>query len=1847
MSRKTYLTVLSLCWLWLGFMVSPVGAQNGDCQVEAGSFASSQMCMANDQVMIAAMHKGDAVIPDGYQTLYVLTQGEELVIQNVSEEASFAVDALGLYTIHTLIYDPTTLDLGIVEAGVTTGVDVNGLLTQGGGDICAALDVAGAKFQFNSCELTCDAAAGSLAAVEGACLNNGVASITATVVEQPSIPEGFQRIYVLTEGEELVIQNVNDSPEFEVAEEGRYTIHTLIYDPNTLDLGVVEIGVTTGFDVNGLLVQGGGDICAALDVPGAAFNLEECPCDATAGTLTAVAGACLKDGTGAIEANIEEEPTIPEGYQRIYVLTQGEGLVIQNVSETPAFEVSEGGRFTIHTLIYDPNTLDLGIVEIGVTTGVDVNGLLVQGGGDICAALDVPGAAFDLEECPCDATAGTLAPVEGICLKNGMAFIEATVNDEPNIPAGFQFIYVLTQGEELVIQNVSETPSFNVTETGRFTIHTLVFDPNTLDLGIVELGVTTGVDVNGLLIQGGGDICAALDVPGAAFNLEECPCDATAGTLTPVDGACLDNGMAMIEATVEGEPNIPEGFQRLYVLTQGTELVIRGISENPLFEVAEPGVFTIHTLIYDPTGLDLSGVQIGTTTGFDVNGLLIQGGGNVCGALDVAGAAFDIEDCTCDASAGTLSPVDGACLKDGMATIEATIGDEPLIPDGFQRIYVLTQGEGLVIQNVSETPAFDVTEGGRFTIHTLIYDPNTLDLGIVEIGVTTGVDVNGLLIQGGGDICAALDVPGAAFDIEDCTCDASAGTLSPVDGACLKDGMATIEATIGDEPLIPDGFQRIYVLTQGEGLVIQNVSETPAFDVTEGGRFTIHTLIYDPNTLDLGIVEIGVTTGVDVNGLLIQGGGDICAALDVPGAAFDIEDCTCDASAGTLSPVDGACLKDGMATIEATIGDEPLIPDGFQRIYVLTQGEGLVIQNVSETPAFDVTEGGRFTIHTLIYDPNTLDLGIVEIGVTTGVDVNGLLIQGGGDICAALDVPGAAFDIEDCTCDASAGTLSPVDGACLKDGMATIEATIGDEPLIPDGFQRIYVLTQGEGLVIQNVSETPAFDVTEGGRFTIHTLIYDPNTLDLGIVEIGVTTGVDVNGLLIQGGGDICAALDVPGAAFDIEDCTCDASAGTLSPVDGACLKDGMATIEATIGDEPLIPDGFQRIYVLTQGEGLVIQNVSETPAFDVTEGGRFTIHTLIYDPNTLDLGIVEIGVTTGVDVNGLLIQGGGDICAALDVPGAAFDIEDCTSCEAVAGSLTPKNDPCLEHGEALLIADEVDAPSIPEGFEVLYVLTSGNGLVIENVNSHPRFKVFEEGLFTIHTLVYDPQTLDLGIVVPGETTGFDVNSLLVQGGGTICAALDVAGASFYIYDCEEGCIAAAGALAAIDQPCLEAGVATLAAERTSATNVPAGYETLYVLTTGDELVITGVNTEPSFEVTTLGSYTIHTLVYDPTTLDLNIVVPGETTGFDVNGLLIQGGGAICASLDVAGAAFDVEFNCEDICDADAGTLLTDSEDCLREGQATLVARHNYRPELPEGFEKIYVLTSGNDLVIQDVNAEPEFVVNSGGRFTIHTLVYDPATLDLSIVVPGETTGFDVNGLLKQGGGDICASLDVVGAPFFLGACNDSCGTGHGRLVLRRQDCLENGEATIEGKFLELPTIPDNSYITTFVLTKGEDLVIVDVNNRARFKVNEPGLYTIHTFVYDSTALDLGVVELGVTTGFDVYGLITPGGGDICAALDVVGLPFVVTECSEGINGLKIGPNPTTESVRLNFYDATDVERVLIEVVDPNGNIVKRIDAAGGNQAVKVDVSDVPPGIFMLRISYDGEERKIRKLIKQ
>ncbi len=127
---------------------------------------------------------------------------------------------------------------------------------------------------------------------------------------------------------------------------------------------------------------------------------------------------------------------------------------------------------------------------------------------------------------------------------------------------------------------------------------------------------------------------------------------------------------------------------------------------------------------------------------------------------------------SCDVDAGSLTPnPEMYCLVGTTVAISAVHTADPVIPSGYNLIYILTSGSDLLIRDASPTPNFVISLPDNYTIHTLVYDPNTLDLGIINLGTTTGFDINDLLIQGGGDICAALDVTGApAVVTEDCGC---------------------------------------------------------------------------------------------------------------------------------------------------------------------------------------------------------------------------------------------------------------------------------------------------------------------------------------------------------------------------------------------------------------------------------------------------------------------------------------------------------------------------------------------------------------------------------------------------------------------------------------------------------------------------------------------------------------------------------------------------------------------------------------------------------------------------------------------------------------------------------------------------------------------------------------------------------------------------------------------------------------------------------------------------------------------------------------------------------------------
>lgn len=395
---------------------SAYGTVDG-CTAAAGTITtdSTQQCLLSGSATLVAFPGGDAVIPPGYQLGYILTSTNGLHIEQVGPDPVFTVSGVNIWRIHSIVYDPNTLDFAAI-LDLDHLYQLQDLLVQGGGSICASLNTGGAGTKTTTCENTCTANAGSISALNpDQCLVEGEAQLEATPDGNANVPDGFSVLHVLTSGPDLIILAVGVEPSFTVNAAGPFAIHTLVYDPATLDLSGIVFGETSAFEIVALLQQGGGPVCGSLDATGAQFQVADCApvCEAFAGTLTPVASeVCLVDGNAELDAVPNSDAVVPDGYSIAYILARANGI-IENVEPVTLFAWPLTGEYVIHTLVYDPFTLDPFQVVLGVTTVDGINASLIQGGGTICGSLDLTGAQFTVIECgtPCDADAGADANV--------------------------------------------------------------------------------------------------------------------------------------------------------------------------------------------------------------------------------------------------------------------------------------------------------------------------------------------------------------------------------------------------------------------------------------------------------------------------------------------------------------------------------------------------------------------------------------------------------------------------------------------------------------------------------------------------------------------------------------------------------------------------------------------------------------------------------------------------------------------------------------------------------------------------------------------------------------------------------------------------------------------------------------------------------------------------------------------------------------------------------------------------------------------------------------------------------------------------------------------------------------------------------------------------------------------------------------------------------------------------------------------------------------------------------------------------------------------------------------------
>lgn len=413
----------------------------------------------------------------------------------------------------------------------------------------------------------------------------------------------------------------------------------------------------------------------------------------------------------------------------------------------------------------------------------------------------------------------------------------------------------------------------------------------------------------------------------------------------------------------------------------------------------------------------------------------------------------------------------------------------------------------------------------------------------------------------------------------------------------------------------------------------------------------------------------------------------------------------------------------------------------------------------------------------LVYN---LDPGTYTVTVT---DQSGCAVMASGSLTEPDPITFNVF-LQDSCAGATTAFVNNIQGGTGTTTVRWSTGTIGSSAFLTEGQH--YVIVEDE-----NGCETTERVIVSDGIQSVTYMNVDATCDSLGSSLLCITggrgpftylwsngqTGIEATGLVpgvytyrITDGGGCTATGAVRINGPDPADCNnCDAEAGSLT---GGLLTEEDCTdvtLTATVGTAPVVPAGYQVIYVLTSAPNATIRQTSATPTFIIPMGGAgtYTIHTLVYDPTTLDLSTVVLNSTMAADIYLQLIDGGGMICAALDLAGTTFTIPSCVvpplGCDdgASAGSLAG-NDVCFDGTSSTLTPTVISPANVPPGYLQLFLLISVPGDTILATSTSPDFMVGAEGTYVIRPYVYNVDSIDVNTVIfPGETTAAELTALL------------------------------------------------------------------------------------------------------------------------------------------------------------------------------------------------------------------------------------------------------------------------------------------------------------------------------------------------------------------------------------------------------------------------------------------------------------------------------------------------------
>ena len=337
------------------------------------------------------------------------------------------------------------------------------------------------------------------------------------------VPKGFEVLHLLSVGDSLIISQENERrPEFFVFEPDtkRYRIHTLVYDANGFDPTIIQFDTTSISDVVNE-VQGSGTLID-LDQKGASFEFLACG---------NICGQVFEDANGNGLLDVGEKKL---SGQLISLLDANEAKLRSIYSDSQGaycFENLTGGAYYVK--FSPPSQYSFTLQDQGdeaqdsdVQPSTGLSQLISLQNGEKESFIDA--GVVPKENCPVD---GGMLKLRGsnsykVCELGASFAIGAEATDQLLPNENFFVFYLLSSGEDLVIEQIDDVPKFTISpRVATFRVHTLVaslnpLDSNFFDLGKILLHVTTVADIMDRIQE--SDICVAFDPFGTVLEIEPC-----------------------------------------------------------------------------------------------------------------------------------------------------------------------------------------------------------------------------------------------------------------------------------------------------------------------------------------------------------------------------------------------------------------------------------------------------------------------------------------------------------------------------------------------------------------------------------------------------------------------------------------------------------------------------------------------------------------------------------------------------------------------------------------------------------------------------------------------------------------------------------------------------------------------------------------------------------------------------------------------------------------------------------------------------------------------------------------------------------------------------------------------------------------------------------------------------------------------------------------------------------------------------------------------------------------------------------------------------------------------------